>query len=163
MIRVNGKEFDATAVFATDGSMSMTFTTTDALSTIEGYFPESVTIEVVEGGEVTAKYYNKAVLSLKVTSGAERTVTVILRVSELQESAEDELNGRVDTSDGAIEELAIMAADHEERLLALEEQIAGLIALHEAESTDTASDGASEEETTDTAASEAAETEAVNG
>lgn len=159
MIRVNGKEFDAAAVFATDGSMSMTFTTTDALSKIEGYFPESVTIEVVEGGEVTAKYYNKAVLSLKVTSGAERTVTVILRVSELQESAEDELNGRVDTSDGAIEELAIMAADHEERLLALEEQIAALIVANEAGSADTAA----EEETTDTAASEEAETEAVNG
>ena len=55
----------------------------------------------------------------------------MLRVSELQESAEDEINGRIDTSDGAVEELAVMAADHEERILSLEEQVAALVAASE--------------------------------
>lgn len=153
MIRVNGKEFDAAVVIAADGSMSISFETEEKLSKIEGYFPESVTIEVVENGDVTAKYYNKAVLSLKSVNGASRSVTVVLRVSELQESAEDELNGRIDTSDGAVEELAVMAADHEERILSLEEQVAALVAASESK---TSEDAESTSETTENA-SETAE------
>ena len=153
MIRVNGKEFDAAVVIAADGSMSISFESEEKLSKIEGYFPESVTIEVVENGDVTAKYYNKAVLSLKSVNGASRSVTVVLRVSELQESAEDELNGRIDTSDGAVEELAVMAADHEARILSLEEQVAALVAASESK---TSKDAESTSETTENA-SETAE------
>ena len=138
MIKVNGKEFDANVVLAEDGSMSITFATKEKLSKIEEYFPESVTIEIIENGEETAKYYNKAVLSLKVINGTERSVNVILRVTALQESAEEEINGRIDTSDGAVEELAVMAADHEARLAALEEQIAALIPASESKTSEEA-------------------------
>lgn len=111
MIRVNGKEFDATTVFATDGSMAMSFATDETLRVIEADFPEEAIIEVVENGETVAKYYNKKVMSLKVENGTQRKVTVVFAVSEIQQSAEAKLNDRADTSDGAIEELAGLVAD----------------------------------------------------
>ena len=121
MIRVNGKEFDATTVFATDGSLSMTIETTEKLSVIEGYFPAECVIEVIENEELTAKYYNKEVLSLKVENGEKRAVTVVFKVSEIQQSAEDKLSERADTSDGAIEELAGLVAEQMETVAALTE------------------------------------------
>ena len=111
MIKVNGNEYVASAVFATDGSMSMTFETNDTLEAIEGNFPVECVIEVTEKGETVAKYYNKQVLSLKVENGFNRKVTVVFAVSEIQQSAEDKLSERADTSDGAIEELAGLVAD----------------------------------------------------
>ena len=111
MIRVNGKEFDATTVFATDGSMSMAFETKDSLDMIEKQFPHECIIEVVENGEVIAKYYNKHVISLKIDNGDVRKVTVVFAVSEIQQSAEAKLNDRAETADGAIEELAGLVAE----------------------------------------------------
>lgn len=111
MIKVNGNEYVASAVFATDGSMSMTFETNDTLEVIEDNFPVECVIEVTEKGETVAKYYNKQVLSLKVENGFNRKVTVVFAVSEIQQSAEDKLSERADTSDGAIEELAGLVAD----------------------------------------------------
>lgn len=111
MIRVNGKEFVANTVFATDGSMSMAFDTKDSLDMIEKQFPYECIIEVVENGEVVAKYYNKHVISLKIDNGDVRKVTVVFAVSEIQQSAEAKLNDRADTSDGAIEELAGLVAE----------------------------------------------------
>ena len=111
MIRVNGKEFDATTVFATDGSMSMAFETKDSLDMIEKQFPHECIIEVVENGEVIAKYYNKHVISLKIDNGDVRKVTVVFAVSEIQQSAEAKLNNRAETADGAIEELAGLVAE----------------------------------------------------
>jgi len=111
MIRVNGKEFDATTVFATDGSMSMAFETNDSLDMIEKQFPHECIIEVVENGEVIAKYYNKHVISLKIDNGDVRKVTVVFAVSEIQQSAEAKLNNRAETADGAIEELAGLVAE----------------------------------------------------
>lgn len=138
MIRVNGKEFAANTVFATDGSMSMAFDTKDSLDMIEKQFPYECIIEVVENGEVVAKYYNKHVISLKIDNGDVRRVTVVFAVSEIQQSAEAKLNDRADTSDGAIEELAGLVAEqieatgalderttaHEERIAKLAERIA---------------------------------------
>lgn len=140
MIRVNGKEFEANTVFATDGSMSMAFETKDSLDMIEKQFPYECIIEVVENGEVVAKYYNKHVISLKIDNGDVRKVTVVFEVSEIQQSAEAKLNDRADTSDGAIEELAGLVAEqmeatgalderataHEEGIAKLEERIAKL-------------------------------------
>ena len=111
MIRVNGKEFDATTVFATDGSMIMAFETKDSLDMIEKQFPHECIIEVVENGEVIAKYYNKHVISLKIYNGDVRKVTVVFAVSEIQQSAEAKLNNRAETADGAIEELAGLVAE----------------------------------------------------
>lgn len=126
MIRVNGNEYNASAVFATDGSMSVTFKTHDTLSMIENNFPLKCTIEVVENGEVIAKYYNKEVLALKIKNGATRVVTVVFAVSEIQQSAEDKLSERADTSDGAIEELASLVADQMVRTDSAEEVIGTL-------------------------------------
>lgn len=128
MIRVNGNEYNASAVFATDGSMSVTFKTTDTLAVIENNFPLKCTIEVVENGEVVAKYYNKEVLALKITNNSVvgRAVTVVFAVSEIQQSAEDKLSERADTSDGAIEELASLVADQMVRTDSAEEVIGTL-------------------------------------
>lgn len=127
MIRVNGNEYNASVVFATDGSMSVTFKTHDTLSMIENNFPLKCTIEVVENGEVIAKYYNKEVLALKITNSAiARLVTVVFAVSEIQQSAEDKLSERADTSDGAIEELASLVADQMVRTDSAEEVIGTL-------------------------------------
>ena len=115
MIKVNGNEYVASAVFATDGSMSMTFETNDTLEAIEGNFPVECVIEVTEKGETVAKYYNKQVLSLKVENGFNRKVTVVFAVSEIQQSAEDKLNDRANTSDDAIAELAALIAEQMER------------------------------------------------
>lgn len=126
MIRVNGNEYVASAVFATDGSMSMTFETNDTLEAIEAAFPLECIIEVTEKGETVAKYYNKKVLSLKVEIGLNRKVTVVFAVSEIQQSAEDKLNDRADTSDGAIEELAGLVAGQMEVTEALDDRTTSL-------------------------------------
>ena len=127
MIRVNGNEYNASVVFATDGSLSMTFETTDTLAVIENNFPLKCTIEVIENGEVVAKYYNKEVLSLKIENSAITcVVTVVFAVSEIQQSAEDKLSERADTSDGAIEELASLVADQMVRADSAEEVIGTL-------------------------------------
>lgn len=122
MIRVNGKVFDAATVFATDGSMSMAFASKDKLDVIESYFPLECIIEVIEQDEVVAKYYNKKVMSLRIENGDTRKVTVVFTVSEIQQSAEDKLNDRADTSDGAIEELAGLVAEQMEATGALDER-----------------------------------------
>lgn len=126
MIRVNGNEYVASAVFATDGSMSMTFETNDTLEAIEGNFPVECVIEVTEKGKTVAKYYNKQVLSLRIENGDTRKVTVVFTVSEIQQSAEAKLNDRADTSDGAIEELAGLVAEQMVRTDSTEEVIGTL-------------------------------------
>ena len=126
MIKVNGNEYVASAVFATDGSMSMTFETNDTLEAIEGNFPVECVIEVTEKGETVAKYYNKQVLSLKVENGFNRKVTVVFAVSEIQQSAEDKLSERADTSDGAIEELAGLVAEQMEVTGSLDDRATSL-------------------------------------
>lgn len=147
MIKVNGNEYVASTVFATDGSMSMTFETKDTLEAIEGNFPVECVIEVTEKGETVAKYYNKQVLSLKVENGFNRKVTVVFAVSEIQQSAEHKLSERADTSDGAIEELAELVAEQmettasmgevttnlEERVSELEKTVATLTAKNTTE------------------------------
>lgn len=126
MIRVNGKEYDTTAVFATDGSMSMKFETNEKLDAIERDFPFECIIEVIEQGDVVAKYYNKHVISLKIENGDVRKVTVVFAVSEIQQSAEAKLNDRADTSDGAIEELAGLVAEQMEVTGSLDERATSL-------------------------------------
>lgn len=126
MIRVNGNEYNASAIFATDGSLRLYFETNDTLEAIEGKFPSDCVIEVTEKGETVAKYYNKKVLSLKVENGFNRKVTVVFAVSEIQQSAEDKLSERADTSDGAIEELASLVADQMVRTDSAEEVIGTL-------------------------------------
>ena len=123
MIRVNGKELVANTVFATDGSMSMAFDTKDSLDMIEKQFPYECIIEVVENGEVVAKYYNKHIISLKIDNGDVRKVTVVFAVSEIRQSAEAKLNDRADTSDGAIEELAGLVAEQMESTKVLTETV----------------------------------------
>lgn len=121
MIRVNGNEYVASAVVATDGSLRLSFETKDTLEAIEGNFPSDCVIEVTEKGETVAKYYNKKVLSLKVENGFNRRVTVVFAVSEIQQSAEDKLSERADTSDGAIEELAGLVAEQMETTASMSE------------------------------------------
>ena len=130
-IKVNGKVLVGytDSVIATDGSMLITMAREDrTLDEIVTIFGAGAKIEVLSGETVTATYYEKIVDSIKLDN---ENVTVHIAVSELSDTEAEEINGRVDTSDGAIEDLAVMVADHEGRIAALEEQIASLIPASE--------------------------------
>ena len=130
-IRVNGKALEGfvDAVIATDGSMLITLEQGKrTIDEILAIFAEGVKIEVMQGDTVTATYYDKTVDSIKLASG---TVTVHIAVSKLEDDTAAEISGQIETSDGAIEELATMAADHEARIMALEEQVAALVSASE--------------------------------
>lgn len=130
-IKVNGQALEGfmDAVIATDGSMLITLLQGErTIDEILAIFAGGAKIEVLSGDAVTATYYNKAVDSVKLGSG---TVTVHIAVSKLEDDTAAEISGQIETSDGAIEELAGMAADHEARILSLEEQVAALVAASE--------------------------------
>ena len=130
-IKVNGKVLIGyvDSVIATDGSMLITMTKEGrTLDAIVKLFGTGAKIEVLSGETVTATYYEKIVDSIKLDN---ENVTVHIAVSELSDTEAEEINGRVDTSDGAIEDLAVMVADHEGRIAALEEQIASLVPASE--------------------------------
>ena len=157
-IKVNGTPLSgfSNAVVAEDGSMLITMAREErTLDAIVGIFAGGAKIEVLSDDTVTATYYNKTVDSVKLNGDM---VTVHIAVNELSDDTAEEINGRVDTSDGAIEELAIMGADHEERILSLEEQVAALIAASESKTGEVA---ASDTDSTENA-SEAAESD-TNG
>lgn len=143
-VKVNGTELEGlkNIVIATDGSMRLSIDkgkkTLDAISKM---FSDNAKIEVITGNETTAIYYNKAVNSVKLDVKT-NVIEVYLSTTALQESVEEEINGRVDTSDGAIEELAGMAADHEGRITSLEEQIAALISASETKTQESVSEDA---------------------
>lgn len=159
-IKVNGKALEGftNVVAAEDSSMLITMTREErTLDAIVGIFSGGAKIELLSGDTVIATYYNKTVDSVKLNGDI---VTVHIAVNELSDDTAEEINGRVDTSDGAIEELAVMGADHEVRIAALEEVVTALeekIAALIPESN--ASDSASESGT----ASTSTESEASNG
>ena len=131
-IRVNGNSVAGykDAVVATDGSMLITLEKNGrSVDDILNIFAGGVKIEVIAvDGTITATYFNKAIDSVKLGTN---TITVHIAVSKLEDDTADTINNRVDTSDGAIEELADMVADHEARILALEEQVAALVSASE--------------------------------
>ena len=130
-IKVNGSALDGfkDAVVATDGSMLITIEKNGrSIDDILNIFASGAKIEVVNDDTVTATYYNKVVDSIKFVDA---NVTVHIAVSELADDTAEELGGKIETSDGAIEELADMVADHEARILALEEQVAALVSASE--------------------------------
>ena len=130
-IKVNGSALDGfkDAVVATDGSMLITIEKNGrSIDDILNIFASGAKIEVVNDDIVTATYYNKVVDSIKFVDA---NVTVHIAVSELADDTAEELGGKIETSDGAIEELADMVADHEARILALEEQVAALVSASE--------------------------------
>lgn len=130
-LKVNGTALEGfiDAVIASDGSMIISVTKGErSLDDIVGIFTDGAKIEVLSDDTVTATYYNKTVDSIKLV-GSE--VRIHVAVNELSDTEAEEINGRVDTSDGAIEDLAVMVADHEARIAALEEQIAALIPASE--------------------------------
>lgn len=156
-IKVNGKALEGftNVTAAEDSSMLITMTREGrTLDAIVGIFAGGAKIELLSGETVTATYYNKTVDSVKLNGDI---VTVHIAVNELSDDTAEEINGRVDTSDGAIEELAGMTADHEARIAALEEQIAALIPASETGEGEDAVESAAE--TNEDAAESAAETD----
>ncbi len=159
-IKVNGKALEGftNVVAAEDSSMLITMTREErTLDAIVGIFAGGAKIELLSGDTVIATYYNKTVDSVKLNGDI---VTVHIAVNELSDDTAEEINGRVDTSDGAIEELAVMGADHEVRIASLEEVVTALeekIAALMPESD--AADSAAESGT----ASTSTESEASNG
>lgn len=79
-------------------------------------FTEGAKIEATVGNS-TSIYYNKVFNYIKYSN---EVYEIQLGVSELQSDVEAALTDRADTSDGAIEDLAAMLADLEERVTALE-------------------------------------------
>ncbi len=125
-IKVNGKALEGftNVVAAEDSSMLITMTREErTLDAIVGIFAGGAKIELLSGETVIATYYNKTVDSVKLNGDI---VTVHIAVNELSDDTAEEINGRVDTSDGAIEELAVMGADHEVRIASLEEVVTAL-------------------------------------
>lgn len=102
---------------ALDGTMVITLEkgnyTFDKLAEL---FVDGAKIET-SVGDSTAIYYNKSFEELRYSNDI---YEIHLSTTELQESAEDELTDRADTSDDAITELAEMMAALEERVTALE-------------------------------------------
>ena len=122
VIKVNDTELEGLKDFVTalDDSMIISFDKGDkTLDAITELFGADAKIEAIVDGTTTAIYYSKAVKSI-ILNVTLNIVDVYLSATELQESAEDELTDRADTSDDAITELAEMMAALEERVTALE-------------------------------------------
>lgn len=88
-------------------------TTDMSLNEIEEAFSpgEEVTFSIYDDDVEIARYYNKGIASLVVTSKDPRTILVEFNVTQLDETAEDRLQANLDDSDGAIEELAAVVAE----------------------------------------------------
>lgn len=110
MIKINNIEYDATAVVAQDGTMSVRFDgTTQTLSDIEALFNSSPKIEIWEDNELTATYFDKKISSIYAKGIDDKLydITIYLVVSKLEESAEKVLQMQIDnlmTSVDAIKE-----------------------------------------------------------
>lgn len=133
-IKVNDEELSGVKKVAVSADGLMVIALEKGKKSIEkiaAIFTANAKIEIVTCGETTAIYYNKAVNSAKllVNTGM---VEITLATTALDENAEAQLTERADTSDGAIEELAVMAADHDVRLAAIEEIINKLTESEEA-------------------------------
>lgn len=116
MIKINGTEYDAQVVDALDGSMKITLVTDLGLDDIENMFlSENPQIEVIEGGETIAKYYNKSVKSLTLTTkNGNRNVTVLLDVSKISGDAEATLTAEIETNSTALSDLAEVVSTNAE-------------------------------------------------
>lgn len=142
MIRINNVLYDAIPVCAEDGTMSITFANSSlSLSEIEAIFSSDPKIEVLENESVIGTYYNKEIRSLSVKyTGGIRNVIVYLAVTAVAEDIVTILSNRIETlkdelnavkesaevSDGAITELADMAADTQSSTAVLEDAIQDL-------------------------------------
>ena len=127
MIRINNVLYDAIPVNAEDGSMSITFSNSSlSLGEVETIFLSDPKIEILEGDEVIGTYYNKEIRSLNiryldgvrdiiayliVTAVAEDIVAILNAQIDKLKSDLVEVQESADVSDGAISELATMAAD----------------------------------------------------
>jgi len=85
----------------------MTMETEMPLDEIERAFTpgETTDITVYDGGQKIAKYFNKGIDSIRVY-GDPRTVEVVFNLTQIAKNAETEIRENLDTSDGAIVELA---------------------------------------------------------
>lgn len=105
MIKINDEIINAKATVALDGSMSIEYETDMSLDLIEGTFSEGITIDIIENGETTAKYYNKELKSLSITGRDPRKVRVVLKSSPMPETVEEQLRKAINKHNSSIEEL----------------------------------------------------------
>lgn len=92
------------------------FPTSMTLTEIEEVFVPGTdtTIRVMDGEVEVERYYNKGLSSVTVLTGTPRKVNVQFDLTRISRDAEDEINERMDDSDGAIEELAMIISDMSE-------------------------------------------------
>ncbi len=104
MIKINGIIYEADVVEAMDGSMTVSMPTELTLAEIETQFAPTAApkIEVMDGMETAAVYYNKQLLSIKLSFVPVRTITLQLAVSTLTENAEQKINAKLKANDAAL-------------------------------------------------------------
>lgn len=93
-----------------------------SLGEIEQAFTPGVNtdIEVYDGNVEIARYYNKGINSIRVSSGNPRIVNIQFNLTQIQNNAEAEINERIDDSDGAIMDLAEMVSEMQETMETIE-------------------------------------------
>ena len=118
MIRINGVMYNAFVTTASDGSMMFTFDSNDTLEQIESVFQADLKVEVYEGNEVVAVYYNKETRSITVSGKDPRRVIVTLVTSPISVDVEARLEEHIreisetaDVNGDGIAELAGMVSD----------------------------------------------------
>lgn len=129
MIKINGKSYDAQVVVALDGSMSLTFEgTTETIGEIEALLNTSPKIEVYEGEDVIATYYSKQMISLSAKKTDDVfTITVVLRASKVEPSAETILQTEINAVKNNISDIETNATETEETLSGAIEDLATIV------------------------------------
>lgn len=107
-VSINGKFYEDVEWF--DSSLRME--TEMSLAEAEQLFaPDSKADIVVYDGETQiAKYINKGIKSLNVQGSNPRVLTITFDVTQFSDDAKEEIQESLDTSDGAIAELAEIVA-----------------------------------------------------
>lgn len=106
---INGITYDS----ITWEDSGFTMETDMTLSQIEAAFiPGTDTNIIVEEDEQEiARYYNKGLTSIEVTSASPRIVRVKFDLTQISENAEERITSSLEDSDGAIIELAEIVSD----------------------------------------------------
>lgn len=94
----------------------LTMETEMSLAEAEAAFAPGTNANIVvyDGETEIAKYINKGIESLSV-SAEPRTLTVVFTVTQFTDDAKEEIQESLDTSDGAIAELAELVAEMSEK------------------------------------------------
>lgn len=135
MIKINGTSYDASAVISRDNSMAITFSngTVETIADAEALFASNPKIEIFEEEELVGTYYDKAVERVTAAKSGDEDgyfITIVLRVSKIEESAEEALQKEIDsinTTVNSVKESATLTSADIELLSGAIEDLAVLV------------------------------------